>query len=129
MAERLHQGERVFRGIPVSAGVCRGRVLLLDPPHHVPSLRTLSEAEVAGERYVAALAKVDDEYFRERAGDMRDVISRVLHHLTGQTDAVDLRQLKEPCIVIAHDLTPSRTAQLDRKMVLGFATDVGSKTS
>jgi phosphotransferase system enzyme I (PtsI) len=42
---------------------------------------------------------------------------------------VDLRQLKEPCILIAHDLTPSKTAQLDRKLVLGFATDVGSKTS
>src|SRR2546422_11767932 len=49
MAERLHEGERVFRGIPVSAGVCRGRVLVLDPSHHAPSLRTLSEGEVADE--------------------------------------------------------------------------------
>ena len=49
MVERLHEGEKIFRGIPVSAGVCRGRVLVLDPLHHVLSPRTLSEGEVAEE--------------------------------------------------------------------------------
>src|SRR6185436_14111680 len=80
------------------------------------------------EHYAAALAKVDDEYLRERAVDLRDVTTRVLHELMGHEDEVDLRHLKEPCIIIAHDLTPSKTALLDREKVLGFATDIGSKT-
>src|SRR5205823_3514304 len=60
---------------------------------------------------------------------MRDVTARVLNNLLGREDELDLRHLKDPCIIIAHDLTPSNTAQLDRKNVLGFGTDVGSKTS
>src|SRR5215469_5015830 len=60
---------------------------------------------------------------------MRDVTARVLNNLLGLEEEADLRHLKEPCIIISHDLTPSHTAQLDRRNVLGFATDVGSKTS
>ena len=81
------------------------------------------------ERYADALAKVEDEYLRERTSDMRDVSSRVLNNLVGHAEIVDLARLSEPCIIIAHDLTPSKTALLDRKNVLGFATDIGSKTS
>jgi phosphotransferase system enzyme I (PtsI) len=85
--------------------------------------------QTVAERYAAVLAKVEDEYLRERAGDMRDVTSRVLNQMLGQSDEVDLRHLTEPCIIIAHSLTPSKTAQLDRSKVLGFGTDVGGKTS
>jgi len=60
---------------------------------------------------------------------MRDVTSRLLNNLLGRGEELDLRKLTEPCIIISHDLSPSRTALLDRRMVLGFATDVGSKTS
>jgi phosphotransferase system enzyme I (PtsI) len=81
------------------------------------------------ERYVAALADVDDEYLRERATDLRDLSGRVLDNLLEVKDALDLRRLSEPCILVAHDLNPSTTAQLDRKFVLGFATDIGGKTS
>ena len=199
MAERLHEGEIIYRGIAVSAGVCRGKILVLDRPRDVIPQRALSEEEIpaeikrlesalvqtrhqvnvvqrqiresvaadqasifdahllvledpalieesvklirdrklnaehafqtVAERYSAALAGVEDEYLRERAGDMRDVTSRVLNQLMGQSYDLDLRHLQEPCIIIAHDLTPSKTAQLDRTQVLGFATDVGGKTS
>ena len=81
------------------------------------------------ERYAATLAAIEDDYLRERATDMRDVTARVLNNLLGLEEEADLRHLKEPCIVISHDLTPSNTAQLDKRHVLGFATDVGSKTS
>jgi phosphotransferase system enzyme I (PtsI) len=81
------------------------------------------------ERYAATLAAIDDDYLRERATDMRDVTARVLSNLLGIEAEIDLRHLKEPCIIISHDLTPSSTAQLDKRHVLGFATDVGSKTS
>src|SRR6185295_14177127 len=55
--------------------------------------------------------------------------SRVLDNLLGRGEDLDLTKLKEPCIIISHDLTPTRTARLDRKMVLGFGTDVGGRTS
>ena len=199
MAEGLPKGERIFRGIPVSAGVCRGKILLVsrnrpsiskkqvpdgDLPEEVNRLeraliltrqqildiqkkvsagmgahegsifdahllvledRTLLDEvvrmiesdkinaeyafHIVAERYASTLASIEDDYLRERASDMRDVTSRVLNNLLGIDSEVDLRHLKEPCIVISHDLTPSNTAQMDKRNVLGFATDVGSKTS
>ena len=81
------------------------------------------------ERYAATLSAIEDDYLRERATDMRDVTSRVLNNLLGLEEQADLRHLREPCVIISHDLTPSDTAQLDKRNVLGFATDVGSKTS
>ncbi len=81
------------------------------------------------ERYAATLSAIEDDYLRERATDMRDVTTRVLNNLLGFEEDPNLRLLKDPSIVISHDLTPSNTAQLDKHKVLGFATDVGSKTS
>ena len=49
MAERLHEGEQIFRGIPVSAGVCRGKILVLDKVRHTISQRQLGDAELTGE--------------------------------------------------------------------------------
>jgi phosphotransferase system enzyme I (PtsI) len=72
---------------------------------------------------------VDDEYLRERADDMRDLTSRVLDNLLEVQDEFDLRHIAEPCILVSHDLSASTTAQLDKKLVLGFATDIGGKTS
>jgi phosphotransferase system enzyme I (PtsI) len=60
---------------------------------------------------------------------MRDLNSRVLDNLLEVKDQFDLRNIAEPCILVGHDLSPSTTAQLDKKMVLGFATDIGGKTS
>jgi len=100
-------------------------------------VRTINEEKVnaehafhtVAERYASTLAAIEDDYLRERAGDMRDVTTRVLNNLLGKQDDVNLRNLDEPCIIIGHDLTPSNTAQMDRAKVLGFATDIGSKTS
>ncbi len=80
------------------------------------------------ERYVEALAGLDDDYLRERAADIKDVTRRILHNLAGQTKAT-LEGLKDPCLIVAGDLAPSDTAMLDRERVLGFATDLGSTTS
>ena len=192
-------GERVFRGIPVSGGVCRGKVLVHGKPRDsIPShtvveddlpgelarlenalvetrhqilevqhqVREAMGAEDAGifdahllvledptlmdevsrlvysektnivrafqqvaEKYVETLSAIEDEYLRERASDMRDVTARVLNNLLGRSNTSELQHLQEPCIVISHDLTPSTTALLDKKMVLGFATEIGSRTS
>jgi phosphotransferase system enzyme I (PtsI) len=80
-------------------------------------------------QFAKSLAAIDDEYLRERATDVRDVAERVLNNLLGLSDESRIPVLAEPSIIIAHDLAPSVTAQLDKKKVLGFATDIGSRTS
>lgn len=80
-------------------------------------------------QYVEMLGSLNDPFFRERAADIRDVTQRVVRRLSGGTGRDRLLELKEPVIIVSHDLTPSMTAQLDRRKVLGFATDVGSRTS
>src|SRR5208337_3150958 len=66
---------------------------------------------------------------RERAADMRDVTSRIMNNLLGNAHHQTLLDLKEPCVIIADDLSPSEVAVMNRKIILGFGTDVGSKTS
>ena len=189
----------MFRGIAVSAGICRGKILVLHRARHIIARRGLADLEVTeevgrfekalvqtrqqileiqdkvlktlgakeadifeahllmledqvlvdevirmirdqkvnadfafhtvAERYVTALVAANDEYLRERANDMRDLLSRVLDNLLEVRDEFDLRHLAEPCILVSHDLSPSTTAQLDKKFVLGFATDIGGQTS
>lgn len=80
------------------------------------------------ERYAAALARIEDDYLRERAADVRDVTRRILRNLSGRSGS-ELMQLAEPCVVIANDLAPSETATMNREKVVGFATDLGSPTS
>jgi phosphotransferase system enzyme I (PtsI) len=193
------KGEKVFRGIAVSAGICRGKILVLHRARHIIARRGLADHQVTeevgrfekalvqtrqqileiqdkvlktlsakeadifeahllmledqvlvdevirmirdqkvnadfafhtvAERYVTALVAANDEYLRERANDMRDLLSRVLDNLLEVRDEFDLRHLAEPCILVSHDLSPSTTAQLDKKFVLGFATDIGGQTS
>ena len=83
---------------------------------------------MVGQRYVAAFDQIDDEYLRERASDIRDVVRRVLHNLTGET-MVNLSGLVEGRILVTHDITPSESAAFDVSRILGVVTDVGSKTS
>src|SRR5256884_1768381 len=199
MSEHPESGEKILRGIAVSGGVCRGKIVVLGEARDTIPRREISEAEVpqeiqrfehallqtrqqvlevqrkvnqamgaqdasifdahllvledptlidevtgaiqeqkvnaefafqqVAEKYGATLSSMDDEYLRERAADMRDVATRVLDNLLGRTEEADLRKLTEPCVIISYDLAPSTTALLDRKLVLGFATDAGSKTS
>jgi phosphoenolpyruvate-protein phosphotransferase (PTS system enzyme I) len=193
-------GERVLRGIPVSPGVCRGKIVVLhdersdsiprypislaDIPDHIGRLEqallktrhqllavqekvsagigskdaSIFEAHLllledpilldevrrfiekesvnieyafsaAADKLAKAFASIDDEYLRERAADLRDVTQRVLNNLLGTHKEFELHQINEPCIIVSYDLAPSRTAILDKSKVLGFATDVGGKTS
>lgn len=80
------------------------------------------------QRYVTTLADLPDEYLRERSADVRDVADRILRNLLGR-HVRPLDNLPPGTIVVAHDLSPSDTSSLDRKNVVGFATDVGSHTS
>jgi phosphotransferase system enzyme I (PtsI) len=78
--------------------------------------------------YTAKMRELDDDYFRERAGDFLDVSRRVLRNLQGKA-GIELHDLDTPSIVLAHDLSPSDTAGFDRAKVLGIATEAGSRTS
>ncbi len=199
MPDSLRAGERILRGIPVSGGVCRGKILVLGKHNLTVPAHSVTEAELPGEwhrlekalvqtrqqilevqrkvgqamgaedagifeahllvledrtlidevtrlmdrekinveqafqqvaeRYAKTLEAIDDEYLRERASDMRDVTARVLNNLMNRPHDIDLRHLDQPCILVSYDLSPSITATLDRAKILGFATDIGSKTS
>lgn len=72
--------------------------------------------------------RIEDPYLRERGHDLRQIGYRVLENLAGRpVDAIG--SIKEPVVLVAHDLSPADTAQILKSPILGFATDVGSKTS
>jgi len=79
-------------------------------------------------RYAETLNKIDDPYLRERALDIQDVTKRVIRNLQGKAPKTFLA-LTEQHILVAHNLTPSDTASINRANVLGVATDLGSRTS
>src|SRR3989440_3530607 len=79
-------------------------------------------------RYAETLNKIDDPYLRERALDIQDVTKRVIRNLQGKAPKTFLA-LSELHILVAHNLTPSDTASMNRANVLGIATDLGSRTS
>jgi len=199
MKEPGQSGERVFKGIPVSAGICRGKILVLEK-HEKPiprydvqdgelpqQLKRFEQALVAtrhqildvqrqvsqalnadeagifdahllvledptliesvtslvnskkinieaafkefADKYTASLSAIDDAYLRERVADMRDVTSRIMSNLMGHGPRHQLAELTEPCILITDDLPPSDLAVMNRKVVLGFGTAGGGKTS
>ncbi|GAB6137241.1 phosphoenolpyruvate--protein phosphotransferase [Halanaerobaculum tunisiense] len=80
------------------------------------------------EQFATMFANMEDEYMRERASDVRDVGTRILRNLLGVEQA-SLAQLDKEVVLVAEDLTPSDTAQVDTDQVLGFATQVGGRTS
>ena len=84
--------------------------------------------DVVSNNYISMFESLDDEYMRERAADIKDVTTRIKYHILG-VDVADLSLIDQEVIVVAHDLTPSDTAQLDKKFTKGFATEIGGTTS
>ena len=80
------------------------------------------------QRYIKAFSEIDDEYLRERAGDIRDVAQRVLQNLLGQSGQ-SLSRLVEKRVVVANDVSPSDAAGIDSSQAIAIVTDLGSKTS
>ncbi|HAA3233590.1 TPA_asm: phosphoenolpyruvate--protein phosphotransferase [Listeria monocytogenes] len=78
--------------------------------------------------FIGMFESMDNEYMRERAADIKDVRKRVLSHLLGVT-IPNPALIDEEVVVVAADLTPSDTAQLNRNFVKGFVTDIGGRTS
>ena len=120
------------------ASIFDAHLLVLEDPtligevtHRVSNHKVNVESAFSdfAEQYAQTLSKIDDDYLRERVSDVRDVAVRVLNNLLGRQDELDLSEWQEPCILVCHDLAPSITASLDKTKVIGFVTDVGSKTS
>lgn len=78
--------------------------------------------------FVHIFENMDNEYMKERAADIKDVSKRVLAHLLNVT-LPNPTTIDEPVVIIADDLTPSDTAQLNKEFVKGFATNIGGRTS
>jgi phosphotransferase system enzyme I (PtsI) len=78
--------------------------------------------------FVSMFESMDNEYMKERAADIRDVTKRVIAHLLG-VQIPNPSLISEEVVIIAEDLTPSDTAQLNRQFVQGFTTDIGGRTS
>lgn len=120
------------------ASIFEAHLMVLEDQTLIDEVTRLMENELVNVEYafseisskfVSELGKINDDYLRERAADMRDVTARVLNNLLGVSASVDLSKLEEQCIIVSHDLAPSTTALLDREKVLAFATEIGSKTS
>ncbi len=92
------------------------------------SINAEAAVNEAVETHAQTLESMEDEYFRARAADIRDVGRRVVCILLG-IDEVDLTNLNQPSIIIARDLAPSDTVRLDKNLVLGFCTAEGGPTS
>lgn len=80
------------------------------------------------DNYFEMFNAMDDPYFKERSADVKDVATRIIKHIMN-VKIVDLSTIKEEVIIVTDDLTPSQTAQLDKKFVKGFATNIGGRTS
>lgn len=84
--------------------------------------------KTVSEMFAQMFESMDNDYMKERAADVRDVARRVIAHLLG-VSLSDPTMINEEVIVVADDLTPSDTAQLDRNFVKGFITNIGGRTS
>ena len=80
------------------------------------------------EEMVATMSLLDDDYLKERAADYKDIGEQLMYKLKG-IKPKNLSKLDNECIIISKELTPSDTSTMDKKNVLGFATDLGGKTS
>ncbi len=117
--------------------VFESHLMLLDDPEFTgAAIENVAKNKISAENavqelidmYAAIFASIDDEYLRERMADVKDVGRRLLNNLCGAYED-ELSNLPENTIVVAHDLTPSDTAQLDKSKVVAFLTDIGGKTS
>ena len=117
--------------------IFEGHIMLLEDEELEQDIISLIKDELASadaathsviEGQAKALEELDDEYLKERAADVRDIGKRLLQNILG-LHIVDLSAIKDEVILVAKDLTPSETAQLNLKKVLGFITDLGGRTS
>ena len=119
------------------AEVFEAHLTLLDDPEfagamdmaiETEQLNVLKAIENTRNTFVMIFESMDNDYMRERAADLKDVSNRIIANAAG-VSVNPFENAKENTVVVAHDLTPSDTAQLDRRKVVGFLTNIGGRTS
>ncbi|MEK3805142.1 phosphoenolpyruvate--protein phosphotransferase [Bacillus sp. FSL H8-0547] len=130
--------EHAFRELGADkAEIFEAHILVLSDPELLNPVKDKISSESinaefamkeTSDMFVSMFESMDNEYMKERAADIRDVTKRVIGHLLG-VEIPNPSMISEEVIIIAEDLTPSDTAQLNRQYVLGFTTDIGGRTS
>ena len=118
------------------ADIMQAHLMMLDDPEFLAKVKESIEneklnAEFAvwsvGQEYIQFFEQMTDEYLKARAADLKDITERIIRNLTGTL--LDLSQLPQNTVLVARDLAPSDTAQIDREHVVGLVTDEGGPTS
>lgn len=119
------------------AEIFNAHKMMIEDPEFIGDVKeAIKDQQVSAEwalkntadKYIEIFENIEDEYLRERALDLKDVSKRLLRILL-DIETMDLSSLEEECILVAEDLTPSDTAQMNKEMVIGFVTEIGGKTS
>ena len=120
----------------VNAAVFEVHAMMLEDDDYVDSIVNIIETQrvnaefavaTTGDNFAAMFAEMDDDYFKARAVDVKDISERLVNVLSGRNDGGDLGA--EPVIVVADDLAPSETVQMDKEKLLAFVTRYGSSNS
>ena len=119
-----------------SAEIFEAHQLMVDDEDYIESVENIIESEevnaeyavaVTGDNFAKMFSEMEEEYFRGRAADIKDITERILNALSGE--GADGIVSDEPVIVVADDLAPSETVQMDKDMILSFVTVHGSANS
>lgn len=111
--------------------------MILEDPEYIGSIKEKIRTENINSEwaikevtnfYIEIFNNIEDEYIKERVQDIKDVSNRILKILLN-IEAKDLTSITEKTIIVAHDLTPSDTAQINKEMVVGIVTEIGGRTS
>lgn len=142
LKEAIIELQKVIDGVKEKLGSAKAEIFeahlcMLEDPEFIGSIQKKIEDDKFNAEYslqtiatetAAIFENMDNEYMTERAADIRDVSKRVLNILMG-IKVTSIADIKDECIIVAKDLTPSDTAQIDKDKVLAFVTEVGGKTA
>ena len=119
------------------AAIFDAHLMILEDPMLVPEIKETIKNDRVQAGYavkkstgklVEMFSDIEDEYLKERIADIKDVGNRLIRNILGAADE-GLEAIGRDVLVVAHDLTPSDTATMDKKHIKGFATEIGGKTS
>lgn len=133
--QRLY--EKAVREAEEAGGaIIEGHQMLLEDREYLDTIRRIIRTErvnaeyavgAAGDTFSGLFARMEDEYMRARAEDVKDISSRLMRSLTGKKETDPASMV--PSIIVAEDLTPSETLGMDKEKILGFVTIHGSVNS
>ena len=119
-----------------SAAIFEVHQMMLEDEDYLEAIQNMIQTEqvnaeyavaVTGDNFAEMFAAMDDDYMKARSADIRDISERLVRNLSGQEDA-DLSSI-EPSVIVADDLSPSETVQMDKDKILAFVTVHGSTNS